>query len=256
MVFRALMGNVGLVCMTVGVAMVPLVTVQIILMTTPFWAAIVSVLFTSDTVKRNEIIIMVLSFICVVTISVNDASKAKDEEVVVEEDESTFLADWSASAVYVVGALVMLSTAMINSVITVQSRMLQGYHFIVLQFWVAAFSVLFTGAILVIENLSTGGPFRAFQYDGTQYLWIAGIAVSQILCMMAKIITFQNERPAFVSIMTYVSIVYAFAGDIVVFDKVPYPLTVIGCVIILTLNITLYARKFREQSTMVEKDTK
>ena len=74
--------------------------------------------------------------------------------------------------------------------------------------------------------------------------------------MMAKIITFQNERPAFVSIMTYVAIVYAFAGDIVVFDKIPYPLTVIGCIVILTLNISLYVRKFREQSAMVVEETK
>jgi drug/metabolite transporter (DMT)-like permease len=121
MVWRALLGNVGLMLMTVGVAMVPLVTVQIILMTVPFWAAIVSVLFTSDQVKKNEIVIMVISFICVCVISINDAKKTSlTEEIVVEEvDESTFLAGWSAGAVYSVGALVMLACAIVNSVITV-----------------------------------------------------------------------------------------------------------------------------------------
>ena len=79
------------------------------------------------------------------------------------------------------------------------------------------------------------------------------MGVTQIFTMMSKIVAFQNERPAFVSIILYLSIVYAFLGDILIFDEKPLLITTVGCIIILALNLNLVLGKLYEQTRLMLK---
>ena len=57
----------------------------------------------------------------------------------------------------------------------------------------------------------------------------------------------QNERPGFVTLVSYVGLVYAFIGDTLIFDE-SYSLRDLLCiVVILTLNVTvvIYNLKFK-----------
>ena len=58
---------------TFGLSLVTLVTQQVTQMTTPFWAALMAWVITRETITQKEVFSMVLSFVCIVFMSVSNA---------------------------------------------------------------------------------------------------------------------------------------------------------------------------------------
>lgn len=55
----------------------------------------------------------------------------------------------------------------------------------------------------------------------------------------------QNERPGFVTLVSYVGLVYAFMGDVVLFNET-YSWVELGCTgLILSLNLSVVIYNFK-----------
>lgn len=66
-----------------------------------------------------------------------------------------------------------------------------------------------------------------------------------MLQLVTRIIANQYERPAFVGILTYAGIIYAVAGDWLIFGLTPLAVNMLACLVIVGLNINLVLPKLR-----------
>ena len=71
------------------------------------------------------------------------------------------------------------------------------------------------------------------------------------LGLCSNTVALQNERSGFITLLGYIGLVYAFLGDIFIFnDKLSW-MEFIGIVIILSLNVTLIVTKLRKATPPV-----
>ena len=54
-------------------------------------------------------------------------------------------------------------------------------------------------------------------YSLKQHGWLAMISIIHFLCISFNAIAAQNERSGFVTMISYIGIVYAFLGDLFIF---------------------------------------
>ena len=92
---------------------------------------------------------------------------------------------------------------------------------------------------LLIENAITGGPLRILNYSKEQYLIGFGNGVLNVGVLFFKIIAYQNERSGFITLLGYIGLIYAFLGDIFIFDETFETMELIGIITILLINLAL-----------------
>ena len=72
---------------------------------------------------------------------------------------------------------------------------------------------------LIVESLITGEPFRIVNYNAEQYFYgfvVGALSTASILC---KIVAFQNEKSGLITMLAYIGLVYAFLGDLFIFEE-------------------------------------
>jgi EamA domain-containing membrane protein RarD len=77
--------------------------------------------------------------------------------------------------------------------------------------WVA------TVLILAIESAANWTPWRFSDYTGAQYGWMILASSVSTLSLVCNIIAAQNEKAAIIQMIGYISLVYAFLGDFLIF---------------------------------------
>ena len=70
-----------------------------------------------------------------------------------------------------------------------------------------------------------------------------GCGALNIISLLFKIVGYQNERAGFVTLLAYIGLIYAFLGDIFIFDESFGAMELIGVMIIFTLNMALICSK-------------
>lgn len=86
------------------------------------------------------------------------------------------------------------------------------------------FGFLATVIILIIESLANWTPWRFTGYTGDQYGWMILAASVSTISLVCNIIAAQNEKAAIIQMIGYISLVYAFLGDVLIFDVTLNPL--------------------------------
>jgi len=101
------------------------------------------------------------------------------------------------------------------------------------------FGWLATVIILAIESAVNWEPWRFSTYTGEQYGWMILAASISTMSLVCNIIAAQNEKAAIIQMIGYISLIYAFLGDFLIFDVTLNPLQIIGVLVVLAFSISM-----------------
>ena len=101
-----------------------------------------------------------------------------------------------------------------------------------------------TMIFLVVESYVRDDEVRFLSYSAEQYFWELLPVVINFLAVSTITIASQNEKSGFVTLIGYISIVYSFLADRIVFQQRPMMLEVIGVTILLSMNICIVCQKW------------
>ena len=117
--------------------------------------------------------------------------------------------------------------------------MMQSVHWSVILFYYSAVAFV---TITVTYLITTEDVGRIFNYDSEQLLWIFITGTFNMIALIAKTISNQNEKSGVITMFSYVGIVYACICDFVIFDDSLNWLEWLGAAIIMTTTIALTVR--------------
>lgn len=139
----------------------------------------------------------------------------------------------------VIGLTCSLTVAVCYSLVSVLTRKMQKIHYSVVLLYYGAFSVVTLTSVLVIESFLNGEPLR-FIHVTWEQLFIMAVASSfNTVGIISHTISLQNEKSGFITAIGYVSLVYAFAGDLLIFGQNFSIQEVIGVAIIVAAILCL-----------------
>jgi drug/metabolite transporter (DMT)-like permease len=119
----------------------------------------------------------------------------------------------------VIGLTLSLTVAICYSLVSVLTRKMQKIHYSVVLVYYGAFSVIALTLVLVIESLLNGEPLRFINVTWEQLLVMAVASSFNTVGIISHTISLQNEKSGFITAIGYVSLIYAFAGDVFIFGQ-------------------------------------
>lgn len=133
------------------------------------------------------------------------------------------------------------------------NRRLKNVHFAIVLFYHSIFGFLISGVIIILKSLITGDAIMIFNFTGTQYLFILCGCAFDWLSLSLQTRAFQLDSSAFLSLVGYSSIVYAFVLDFVINGETITLIELMGVLMILAVTISVSVIKLR-QEMMTMKD--
>jgi drug/metabolite transporter (DMT)-like permease len=94
----------------------------------------------------------------------------------------------------------------------------------------------------------TKGTLRILTYTKMQYL---GLFIASFLNSGFNIlytVAFQNERTAFVMLVAYISVIFAFIGDVLIFKTSFGVFEIVGAVIVTICTCSIIVKSLRKDS--------
>ena len=95
-----------------------------------------------------------------------------------------------------------------------------------------------TAVMIGIDIAVRDEAFRFFDYNGEQYFFMIALSIVNFVGLNCQTIALQNERSGFITLLGYIGLVYAFLGDLIIFDETLAWLELLGILLLLSL-ITL-----------------
>ena len=140
----------------------------------------------------------------------------------------------------IIGCICVLSTALLNGVIAVQTRMMQKMSVLVTMFYIALFSVIGTWGILLIEyGVADHDKLRIMSLTSEQF-WFGILSGAVNFCSLAcKTVAYQNEKSGLITMIGYIGLVYGFLSDTFIFEQSIGGLEIAGVLIILIMNVLI-----------------
>ena len=152
---------------------------------------------------------MVICFACVAVIM----SQSEDDQVDASQGDAG-----NQSLLGLVIALIAAVCAGFNAVL---SRSLRQIPLNVIVFYQSLFGMIIALLYILIEALvsSSEGGLRILSYTGQMYGICMISAALDNLCLYLFVIAFTADTSGFISILSYMRIVFAYTADMVVFDQ-------------------------------------
>ena len=116
---------------------------------------------------------------------------------------------------------------------------MQTIHFAVVLFYYGLVAVPVTLLMVWIQSLVKEEPIQLFNYTTEQYCYMLLVCSINFCGLNSNTIASQNERSGFVTLIGYVGLVYAFFGDLFIFDETLQWLQLLGVLIILICNVAV-----------------
>lgn len=120
---------------------------------------------------------------------------------------------------------------------------MQKVHFTVNLFYYGILASLIVLVMIAAESLITSQPVRYWAYSSEQWFFIWLTCFVNYLGMNCETIAMQNERSGFISLLGYIGVVYAFVGDLAIFNESFNWLQICAICLVLSLNIALICKK-------------
>ena len=181
---------------------------------------------------------MVVCFAGVVLIACSDYVLGDEAAEIGEEPAQDGMS--SSAIANLIGCSLLMLNSICQGLVNTMTRMMQKMHWAIILFY---YSVLAFLSIIIVyfclAGSSDGGFGRAFAYNGEQFLWIFITAGFNMLALISKTISNQNEKSGIISLFGYLGIVYACLLDAFAFHEYLNWLEWLGAGIIMTTTITL-----------------
>jgi drug/metabolite transporter (DMT)-like permease len=149
-----------------------------------------------------EILGMIVCFVCVVLISTSGGSGDMEEQ---------------SFSVY--GILMSLLSSLVFAVNCINNRQLKEVYFALVTFYYGVFGLVMFVLMAIGIAFWSGNSLTFFSYEPKMYLLIClGVSCDTLACNMSTI-AFQSGASGFISLISYVAIVYAFLSDLFIFHE-------------------------------------
>lgn len=149
----------------------------------------------------------------------------------------------SASDNKLFGSICSCTVASCYALVSVLTRKMQALHYSIVLFYYAIFSVLALMAILIIESYIKDEPLRILTLSWYQIGLMTLTSTFNTFGLVFNTIALQNEKSGFITSIGYISIVYSFMGDLIVFDQSFSFQELIGATIIIAVIVFLLAKE-------------
>ena len=143
----------------------------------------------------------------------------------------------------VIGVLVMVFVAFNDGLTFVMARTMKSIHFSVLMFWFSAIGMVVLLFYMGIHTLYTQQAPTIMGYDLDQMKNLILTGVFSALNLTCITIAYQSDKSSTVSLLAYISLVYAFMADTVIFGHNFVFLELAGALLITSFNLFTIAYK-------------
>lgn len=143
--------------------------------------------------------------------------------------------------------MLALTTGLIMSFCAITTRLLKEVPTPVVVFYHTLGGLIMSGLYILIEMAVTHSPCRFASYSASE-MWTA-IGASAFDCSALLNITaaYQADSSGFVSLLSYMNIVWAYVCDQVIFHEALNPVELVCALIILVVALGVAIYKLRQQ---------
>ena len=126
---------------------------------------------------------------------------------------------------------------------------MQKMHWAVILFYYSVVALISISITYVAMTAPNDELLRVFNYSGEQYTWILITATCNMIALISKTISNQNEKSGIITMFSYIGIVYACLLDFLIFDEYlnwlewMASVIIMGTVLALTLHLLLSGSK-------------
>lgn len=235
---RCMLGQVHFFLLNLALIYVPLAAVQVIMLTSPFFASIFSYLMLGEPVKAHELVFMAICFSCIILFSVCD--KPADGEEAVGAETTDFN----------MGYLIVIVLAALMGFIGVVTRSLKGVDTPVILFWNGLLGITTSCMLIGGDHLffHAGEALRLFTYGRSVVQPAVSAAVTDAFCVHAITLGFQSDSTGFVALITYLTVPYGYFADLWIFDEFFTVVQTLAVLVILAIMVGISVHDLRKEA--------
>ena len=150
----------------------------------------------------------------------------------------------------------VFTTSLAFSTITVITRKIKSVHFSLMMFYYGLFASIVLICWLSIEFLffsentnysCSPGKLRLLCYNSHQWFLLLAVAINNSISMNFMTIASQYEKPAFITSIIYIQLVYVLIIDIAFFDVRFQYLELVGAIVVILFNAMNVTNKLRSK---------
>ena len=220
---RAALGYTATLMINACLSFVPFSLLVIIYQTSPFWTSILSYKFNGEPLYMVEMCGMAFCFVAVCFITFSE--KGSQNELLtgqtghVDDDILEKMQKHESVFIKIGGILMILLSALCTSGAAVISRTLKDVPYSIVLFYHSLFGIFVSFVILASLVIFTNRPlyFLEFTPFDNSLLFLA--TVMDTVGIMTQTIAFQSGNASFVSLISFVNIIYALFADFLFFDE-------------------------------------
>lgn len=131
--------------------------------------------------------------------------------------------------------------------LAISIRSLKGVETSLILFWNSVGGLLFTSIYLLIELIAFGDPQRFSSYTARMFGIGFASAAFDSLSIATITIAFKSDKSGFVSLFTYLNIVYGYLADIFFLDESLNTIEFLAALTILLVALSVAYYKLRGQ---------
>ena len=236
MLARVCIGNTTFILFNLALPYVPIFIARILLQISPFWITFLSYCINDERVTLLEFIGIVICFCAVLVIALNQ-SKHGDES----QDDDSLIDASSTIGVLAVGSLILGSFTKAGS--DVMSRALKNVYTSVILFYHSCFGITISGCILLTIRSDIGVD----EYTSQQWTLLGVACVFSTIAINANTISYQSDNSGFVALLSYITLVWAYFADQIIFDESFYVIEMVAAFAILSTTLTIAIIKLKEK---------
>jgi len=223
---RSVLLTIGQTANVFSIQILPLSVLTIVQNTQAVWTTLLGFAINREPFHKIEIIGIGCCFCGVVLMALSSSEAKADDDVYVSDIPQA------------IGILIMTGVACNDALIAVMARTMAEVHFSQIMFWFSAIGLALVTAVMTLMSIISGKSPTIFHYPlWLQYknLLLTGLfSASNLTCLT---IAYQSDNSSTVSLLSYISLVYAVLADIFFFNHKFATLEIIGAVVITTFNL-------------------
>jgi len=147
------------------------------------------------------------------------------------------------------GFVVITFGSLVYAACCVANRALKTVNPIVVLFWHGFGGLTIAIALVLVEhwffNDGTRDGIRVLGYEREQYGYLIGAMLFDSFGCFGQTVAFQSDSSGFVSLMSYISIVYGFLSDVLIFNESFNAISLVSLVSIVTVVVGVSYHKVR-----------
>ena len=244
--WRCLLGGLTFFLFNLSLLFVPVYLTTIIFQSSCFWISILGYFVNNEKMLSAEVLSLLICFSCMAIMVTQGATEP------VEDGE--LVPSATAGSLQTLGIALCVITSWVYAGSAVLNRKLKDFHWVIITTYYGLMGltlgiVLVLAAPLFNDQITTYWEGITFFSYSSKLYWTMIVAVAlDSIAVNCVIIAFQSDSGGFVSLISYISIFYAFAGDLIIFKETFTARELICSTTILAVIVTISVVKLRAKN--------